>query len=208
MGTSHSVFCIEVTKEIWSFCINCCIWFSAAYVPGKENVEAGEESRRINFDTEWQIVPDLLWHALSILDYLLLGLIVNAQLMWLIGLTQKLWHALTLSRSGIKFCAFPPFCVISSMLQKITKDKAQGTAVVPFWPKSPREGSIWPQQVIACSSDERLSVDAAIREIFAEAVWTYFCTQLVYTLHCLVRTVHTLPALQPLLPRACQQILY
>ena len=123
MGTSHSVFCIEVTKEIWSFCINCCIWFSAAYVPGKENVEAGEESRRINFDTEWQIVPDLLWHALSILDYLLLGLIVNAQLMWLIGLTQKLWHALTLSRSGIKLCLSPLLCY----LQHAAEDnKGQG----------------------------------------------------------------------------------
>ena len=52
MGTSHSVLCNEVNKEIWSFCVNRGIWLSAAYVPGKDNVEADEESRRINFDTE------------------------------------------------------------------------------------------------------------------------------------------------------------
>ena len=30
MGTSHSVLCNEVTKEIWFFCVNRGIWLSAA----------------------------------------------------------------------------------------------------------------------------------------------------------------------------------
>ena len=40
-------------------------------------------------------------------------------------------NAFTLSWSGIQFYAFPPFCIIPSMLQKMTKDKAQGVVVVP-----------------------------------------------------------------------------
>ena len=46
MGTSHSDQCNTVPKEIWQFCIQRDIWVSAAYVPGKENVEADEESRK------------------------------------------------------------------------------------------------------------------------------------------------------------------
>ena len=45
--------------------------------------------------------------------------------------------AFTLSWSGIQFYAFPPFCIIPSMLQKITKDKVQGAVVVPYWPNQP-----------------------------------------------------------------------
>ena len=43
-------------------------------------------------------------------------------------------NAFTLSWSGIQFYAFPPFCIIPSMLQKMTKDKAQGVVAVPYWP--------------------------------------------------------------------------
>ena len=97
MGTNHSVPCNEVTNEIWSFCVDRGIWLSAAYVPGKDNVEADEESRRINFDTEWQIRSDLLRHALSILEFEpKIDLFASrpnhsVQFMWLIRLTQKLW---------------------------------------------------------------------------------------------------------------------
>ena len=52
MGTSHSVQ-YNVTKEIWQFCIKHNIWLPAAYIPGKTNIEADEEFRRENQDTEW-----------------------------------------------------------------------------------------------------------------------------------------------------------
>ena len=145
MGTSHSVLCNEVTKEIWSFCVNRSIWLSAAYVPGKDNVEADEESRRINFDTEWQIRPDLLRHALSTLDFApgidLFASWLNRQCPVYVAYRPDpeatAINAFTLSWSGLKFYAFPPFCIISSMLQKITQDKAQGVVVVPYWPNQP-----------------------------------------------------------------------
>ena len=40
MGTSHSVQCNAVTKEIWQFSIKRNIWLPAAYIPGKTNIEA------------------------------------------------------------------------------------------------------------------------------------------------------------------------
>ena len=65
MGTSHSVQCNAVTKEIWQLCIKCNIWLSAAYIPGKTNTEADEEPRRENQDTEWMLNPDILSDALD-----------------------------------------------------------------------------------------------------------------------------------------------
>ena len=141
MGTSHYVPCNEVTMEIWSFC-DCGIWLSAAYVPGKDNVEADEESRRINFDTEWQIRPDLLRHALFILEFEprtdLFASRLNQQCPVYVAYTSYrpdpeaiAIDSFTLSWSGIQFCASPPFCIISSMLQKI-KDKALGVVVMPW----------------------------------------------------------------------------
>ena len=49
MGTSHSVqynavTSVSVTKEIWQFCIRRNVWLSTAYIPGKTNTEADEES--------------------------------------------------------------------------------------------------------------------------------------------------------------------
>ena len=38
---------------------------------------------------------------------------------------------------GFLFYAFPPLCVILSMLQKIRRDKARGVVVLPDWPNQP-----------------------------------------------------------------------
>ena len=46
-------------------------------------------------------------------------------------------NAFTMSRSDVTFCAFPPFCIILSVLQKIIRDRARGILVVPDWPSQP-----------------------------------------------------------------------
>ena len=152
--------------EIWSFC-DCGIWLSAAYVPGKDNVEADEESRRINFDTEWQIRPDLLGHALFILEFEpridLFASRLNHQCPVYVAYRPDpeaiAIDSFTLSWSGIQFCASPPFCIISSMLQKITKDKAQGVVVMPYWPNQlwfPRLASMLTSEPVLLSAKEDL----------------------------------------------------
>lgn len=45
--------------------------------------------------------------------------------------------AFTLNWSTLNFYAFPPFSVVSRMLQKIIDDKAEGIVVVPFWISQP-----------------------------------------------------------------------
>lgn len=43
----------------------------------------------------------------------------------------------TISWSPYYFYAFPPFCLILRVLQKIISDKAEGVVVVPLWPTQP-----------------------------------------------------------------------
>lgn len=49
-------------------------------------------------------------------------------------------HALlifTVKWYGDFFYAFPPFVLISKMLQKIKRERATGIVVVPWWPSQP-----------------------------------------------------------------------
>ena len=50
---------------------------------------------------------------------------------------QKAVDAFTLSWHDTRFYAFPPFCVIPKVLQKICRDRAKGVVVVPDWPNQP-----------------------------------------------------------------------
>ena len=45
--------------------------------------------------------------------------------------------AFTMSWSDATFYAFPPFCVIPSVLYKTIKDRARGILIVPDWPSQP-----------------------------------------------------------------------
>ena len=48
----------SIARDIWFWCIDRHIHLSAARVPGKDNCEADEESRKINDDTEWSLNED------------------------------------------------------------------------------------------------------------------------------------------------------
>lgn len=142
---SISVTCNAVAKEIWSFCIMRGIWVSSAYIPGIDNVEADEESRVHNLDTEWAVKTDILTSALDILgakpEIDLFASRINCKFPQYVSFRPDpeavAVNAFTLSWSNKRFYAFPPFCVIASMLHKINKEKATGVVVVPDWPSQP-----------------------------------------------------------------------
>ena len=117
MGTSHSKHCNMITKQIWDFCIEKGVWLSAAYVPGRENVDADLESRKINYDTEWKLNTELLQQALQILgvnpDLDLFASRINTQLSSYVSFkpdpAAKAVDAFTLSWHDTRFYAFHHF---------------------------------------------------------------------------------------------------
>ena len=142
MGTSHSQDCNKLAKTIWEWCITRNIWISAVHIPGVDNITADAESRNKNIHTEWMLNRDTLSGALNKIEFCpdvdLFASRVNAQFPKYVSYRPDpgaiAIDALSLNIAKLKFYAFPPFSVISMLLQKIEEQKATGIVVLPDWP--------------------------------------------------------------------------
>jgi hypothetical protein len=141
MGGTKSHNCNEVAKEIWEWCQARHIWITAAHLPGVLNIVADHLSRNFNDQTEWQLNKQIFQRLCSRFgnpDIDLFASRLNCQLNKFIA-----WHpdpdaiavdAFTVDWSTSYFYAFPPFCLLPRVLQKITFDQATGLVIVPCWP--------------------------------------------------------------------------
>lgn len=142
MGTCHSDPCNSIACKIWILCEENGIWLTAAHIPGKENVIADYESRKINLDTEWMLNPQYLSHALEGIPFIplidLFASRINKQFDQYVSYRPDPFasyiDAFTISWADIKFYCFPPFSCILRVIRKIIRDQARGVLVVPQWP--------------------------------------------------------------------------
>ena len=145
MGTSHSPKLNKLTKDIWEWCIQQHIWLTVARIPGCENVEADRESRTFRRCTEWCLKKTLFTHAcakLSVLpDIDLFASRINCQITPYVSYRADpeafAINAFHMSWKPYLFYAFPPFSLITRVLQKIQEEKATGLLLVPKWPTQP-----------------------------------------------------------------------
>ena len=49
----------HLARQIWKWCISCNVWLTVVHIPGKENTEAGKESRLSGKETKWTLQPSL-----------------------------------------------------------------------------------------------------------------------------------------------------
>ena len=142
MGTSHSEQLNTLSNEIWAWCISRNLWISAAHIAGKSNVEADHESRQHQTTTEWMLNKTVLSQALESLQFTpeidLFASRLNCQFPQYVAYRPDpgamAIDAFSITWTGLKFYAFPPFSVIPSILKKIQEDKAEGVCVLPKWP--------------------------------------------------------------------------
>ena len=142
MGTSHSNKCNFLAKQIWEWCINRAIWLSAAHIAGKHNVIADKESRRELRQSEWMINKEVLKDSLKKLNFKpdidLFASRINKQYEKYVSYRPDpnaiAINAFSLDWANLKFYAFPPFSVISSVLSKMEMDQAEGICILPDWP--------------------------------------------------------------------------
>ena len=59
IGTCHPGENNHLARQIWEWCISRTVWLTAVHIPGKENTEAGKESRLSERETEWTLQPSL-----------------------------------------------------------------------------------------------------------------------------------------------------
>ena len=144
MGGVKSLQCDILAREIWEWCIQREIWISACHIPGSQNIEADKESRVFNLSTEWSLSLPVFhdisnkWGPFDIdLFASRLNYKVDCYVSWRPDPKAKFIDAFYMQWQAYLFYAFPPFSVISTCLQKITKEQATGVLVVPLWRTQP-----------------------------------------------------------------------
>lgn len=140
MGGTHSVKCNCITKKIILWCKQRNIWISAYHIPGVDNVTADRYSRKLSFHTEWMLdknvfkklclefgTPDIDLFA-SRSNHLLPSYmsLYPDPFACAINAFHHVWN-------GYVYI-FPPFNLISRILQKILRDRTQKVLIiVPIW---------------------------------------------------------------------------
>ena len=106
------------------------------------------ESRRDHADLEWALNPEIFSRAIVKFNIKpqidLFASRLNTKCPAYISFKPDP-HALSVnafhtSWGKVAFYAFPPFCIIQRVLQKIRQDEATGLVVIPHWPTQ----SLWP----------------------------------------------------------------
>ena len=145
MGTSHSIPCNNLTREIWHFCSEHNIWLTAAHIAGVDNIEADSESRSDKRETEWALNNEFYTNAMHRLQFQpnidLFASRINYKVKTYAAYRPDpeatFVDAFSFPWTNYLFYAFPPFCIILKTLKKVTDDKATGVIVAPHWPTQP-----------------------------------------------------------------------
>lgn len=114
---------------------------NSAHLPGKLNVIADKESRTVRDETEWMLNEKLFQKLTDVYIKPTIDLFasrLNFQLhkyaSWKPDPEAIAIDAFTICWTCELFYAFPPFCIIHQVTQKIVTDKTEGLILVPYWP--------------------------------------------------------------------------
>ena len=166
MGGLKSVICDRIARDIWNLCIHHNIWLTSSHVPGIENV-ADEASRVFQDRHEWGIDKNSFHKLCDIWgtpDIDLFATRLNRKLQkfcsWRPDPEASYIDAFTLRWNTFDYCyIFPPFSLISRILQKIEMERSEALIIAPLWPTQ----IWWPRMMM-------LVVDHPV--ILSEAVLT------------------------------------
>ena len=145
MGSCRSLECNLMVQQIWNWAIEHNIWLSSSHIPGVDNIDADEESRKCDTRKEWKLREDSFQKAISHFSFMpnidLFASRINTQLdrfcSYYPDPEALLVDAFSTSWFGMKFYCFPPFSCIGKCIQKIIADQAEGIIIVPNWPNQP-----------------------------------------------------------------------
>jgi hypothetical protein len=143
-GSTRSLQCNDAAHKIWLWALHRNIWISAAHIPGIENVEADRASREFKDELEWTLEQPIFDHIVHLFGKPSMDLFASR-------LNYKVqpfcaFHpdplastidAFTITWTGFLGYAFPPFCLLGRVLQKIIQDRAEVILIAPEWPTKP-----------------------------------------------------------------------
>ena len=159
----------QVARELWQYAKERDIWLSSAHIAGKLNVESDEESRIFDENIEWSLRDNLFQEITELFGQPSIDLFasrlnnkVNRYVSWKPDPEAEAIDSFKLHSWGNEFFwAFPPFCVISKVIQKIIQDEAEGILLVPDWVSQP-----WYNLVKRCTIEEPYRFTVKSNELF------------------------------------------
>jgi len=159
MGGTHNSVLLKLSKEIWKFLLERGITITTEYLPSKLNVIADRESRARIDSSEWKMCPKVFSQVCQKLGTPQIDLFASR-------LTHQLprymaWRPDPYSQGtdamqqiwpqGFLY-AFPPFCLINRVLQKVCREKISEIIIVtPTWHTQP-----WYPQLLEMSIERPL----------------------------------------------------
>jgi ribonuclease HI len=144
MGSIQFPYLNSLAREIWKWCEAREIWLFASHIKSADNFEADEQSRCQKTEIEWELNNNYFKRICQSYGNPEIDLFANINnhkcnryVSWFPDPGAVCVDAFTISWKNLKFYAFPPFSLISKVLQKIRIDNAEGVVVVPHWPAQP-----------------------------------------------------------------------
>ena len=144
MGGPRSGQLLEVTQQLWDYCLSKKIMLTAEHLPGHLNQVADTQSRIYEDSSNWQLMPEVFkqldkrWGPFQI-DWFADRL--NAQVRKFVSWKPdpEAWQvdAFTMPWQEELGYAFPPFCLIGRCLAKVQRDSAEMVLVTPVWQTQP-----------------------------------------------------------------------
>ena len=131
----------QLTRRLCLWCIETNNRVTAVHIPGRDNIEADCASRIDKSEIEWQLNVNV-FERLNVLfgpfSVDLFASRINHQLpkyvAWKKDPGSWATNALTVDFNTLPHAyAFPPFSLIPTVLQKVDREKAEITMIVPMW---------------------------------------------------------------------------
>ena len=143
MGSTRSRNCNDITREVFTWCMERQLSLSISHIPGKLNTEADKASREFhNSNTEWSL-DATIFHELKLrwgdpeidmfasrLNYKVTPYVASRPDPGAVAIDA---FTLDWSRCNLIYC-FPPFSLIGKVLQFIQESKTTAKLVYPYWP--------------------------------------------------------------------------
>lgn len=144
MGGIQHLHLNDLARTIWQWCELRNINIFASYIKSSDNIIADRESRKIIIDTEWELAKHAFKQITIKFGKPAFDLFASSQnfkcsryASWKLDPFSEVIDAFTFNWRNLNFYAFPPFSMITRVLQKIVTDKAEGILVVPLWQSQP-----------------------------------------------------------------------
>lgn len=134
----------NIARDIWEWCEKRNLFIFASYIKSADNKVADRASRQVNSDNEWELCNDAyqnIVHTFGEPSFELFASSYNNKCdryaSWKLDPNSKIIDAFTFDWNNLNFYAFPPFCLIPRVLQKIINYNAEGIVVIPNWLSQP-----------------------------------------------------------------------